>query len=75
MAQSYTHARVEWAHTSKHGTVALRVGEQVSNWCQFQNDKALLIAVCAGLQGRTVDFETDGVSGGHWQNVHITAVH
>lgn len=71
---AYTKALVEWEATSKHHTVALRVG-QVSHFCEFANDKALMIAVTAGLNDWTVDFETDGERDQFWRNVHITAVH
>ena len=69
----YNNATVEWDRTSVHGTVALRLGE-VSHFAAFANTMGLIIAVCAGLMGRTVDFTTDGEKDGKWTNVQITDV-
>jgi hypothetical protein len=74
MSSTYKNARVEWAETSQHATVALRVDNQISHFCNFENQMGLMIAIAAGLQGKTVDFTTDGEAHGQWQNVRILAV-
>lgn len=72
---TYTNATVEWADTSVHDTVALRPGGgQVSHFCEFADQKGLMIAVAAGLAGRKVEFTTTGEVGGFWRKVEITKV-
>ena len=74
--QQFTNANVEFPFTSEHDTVALRPGGgQVSHFAEFTNPKGLMIAVSAGLQGKTVDFKTTGEAGGFWRSVVITRVH
>ncbi|HEX2204338.1 MAG TPA: hypothetical protein VHG91_13600 [Longimicrobium sp.] len=72
---TYRNAIVEWALTSEQSTVALRPdGGPVSHYAIFANDKGLIVATCAGIVGKRVDFTTDGERDNYWQNVQITAV-
>ncbi len=67
-------AIVEWAHISEHDTVALRVPSGKACWANFTNQKGLMIALIAGMNGWTVDFATSGEKDGFFRDVQITGV-
>ena len=73
--ETYEKATVEWADTSIDDRVALRVGPQAIHFVAGIDQKTLIIAVTAGLNGWKVDFTTAGVRDDQWQRVKITKVH
>ncbi len=74
-AVEYKNASVEHWESDTHAEVALRPGGgQVSHFAEWANAKGLMIAIAAGLNGCTVNFTTEGESGGFWRKCKITAV-